>query len=238
MKLQGRNLSIQTKGEDVKLLHSELRQLGHTIPAKEVQETFFGKDTQQVVLKFQKVEGLETTGVVDEKTAERIKERNRREYETSLLPAMSSTAREPEHKEILLSLYGEICNSWRMLTDVRFKLLGLVPTVSAAVLISLLSRNKPDEGLSPLSRIAISVFGLLITVGIWMYDQRNTKLYIDLVRRGHRIEEELGIDTGQFRGRISPTPDWVNHRNATSIIYTVAVGGWLFVLAAIWQDWI
>ncbi len=238
MKLQGRNLSIQMKGEDVKLLHSELRQLGYAIPNDELQKNCFGTVTQQVVLKFQKTEGLETTGVADEKTAECIKERNRREYEASLLPAMSSTAREPEHKEILLSLYGEICNSWRMLTDVRFKLLGLVPTVSAAVLISLLSRSKPDEGLSPSSRMAISIFGLLITVGIWMYDQRNTKLYIDLVHRGHRIEEELGIDTGQFRGRISPAPDWINHRNATNLIYAVAMLGWVFVPIGIWQGWI
>ena len=229
------------KDKNVELLHSELRQLGYAIPDDELQKNCFGTATQQAVLKFQKTERLETTGIVDEKTAERIKERkerDRREYETSLLPVVRSTAREPEHKEILLGLYGEICNSWRMLTDVRFKLLGLVPTVSAAVLISLLSRTKPDEGLSPLSRITISVFGLLVTVGIWIYDQRNTKLYIDLVRCGHRIEEELGIDTGQFRGRISPTPAWLNHRNATNLIYAVAVLGWVFVPIGIWQGWI
>jgi hypothetical protein len=182
------------------------------------------------------IEGFETNGVVDEKTDADIKERAYREYESSVLPVLPIAT--PENKEVLLSLYGEICNSWRMLTDVRFKLLGLVPTVSAAVLISLLSRSKENEGLSTRSRIAISIFGLLITIGIGMYDQRNTKLYIDLVRRGHRIEEELGIDTGQFRGRINPIPIWENHRHATTLIYAVAVGGWLFVLAAIWQGWI
>jgi hypothetical protein len=72
MKLQGRNLSIRMTGEDVKLLQSELAQLGYTIPADEVEKAFFGKVTRQVVLEFQKAEGLETTGIVDEKTAERI----------------------------------------------------------------------------------------------------------------------------------------------------------------------
>ena len=72
MKLQGRNLSIRMTGEDIKLLQSELAQLGYTIPADEVEKAFFGKVTRQVVLEFQKAEGLETTGIVDEKTAERI----------------------------------------------------------------------------------------------------------------------------------------------------------------------
>lgn len=72
MKLQGRNLSIDMQGEDVKLLHTELHQIGYTIPDEEVQKTFFGRVTRQVVLEFQKAQGLETTGIVDEKTAERI----------------------------------------------------------------------------------------------------------------------------------------------------------------------
>ncbi len=33
MKLQGRTLTRQVQGEDVKLLQDELRQLGYTIPA-------------------------------------------------------------------------------------------------------------------------------------------------------------------------------------------------------------
>jgi len=72
MKLQGRDLSIKMQGEDVKLLHTELRQIGYTIPDEEVQQSVFGKGTRQVVLEFQKAERLETTGIVDEKTADRI----------------------------------------------------------------------------------------------------------------------------------------------------------------------
>ena len=72
MKLQGRNLSIEMTGEDVKLLQSELMQLDYAIPADEVETAFFGKVTRQVVREFQKAEELKTTGIVDEKTAERI----------------------------------------------------------------------------------------------------------------------------------------------------------------------
>ena len=72
MKLQGRNLSIDLNGEDVKLLHNELKQLGYNILDEEVQKKLFGNSTQQVVLEFQKAEGLGTTGIVDAKTAKRI----------------------------------------------------------------------------------------------------------------------------------------------------------------------
>jgi hypothetical protein len=174
--------------------------------------------------------------VVDEKTDADIKERTHREYESSVLPVLPIAA--SENKDVLLSLYGEICNSWRMLTDVRFKLLGLVPTVSAVVLISLLSHSKENEGLSPPSRIAISIFGFLITIGICIYDRRNTKLYDDSIARGKRIEIELGTDMGQFFDSIKPTPNWENHRNAINLIYIVAACGWVFVPVAIWQGWI
>lgn len=157
-------------------------------------------------------------------------ERKHRDYDTSPLPVVPDTMQEPAHKEVLLSLYGEICNSWRMLIDVRFKLLGLVPTVSVALLISLLSRNKLDEGLSPFSRIVISIFGLLITLGISIYEQRNSELYGDLRDRARQIEKELGIDTGQFLGRIKPSKLWINHENAIKLIYGTSILGWLTAL--------
>src|SRR5215210_835383 len=42
-----------------------------------------------------------------------------------------------QQQDVLLRLYGEICGTWRQLTDVRFKLLALVPAVSVFVLIAL-----------------------------------------------------------------------------------------------------
>jgi len=78
MKLQGRNLSFQTlplpplQGEDVKLLQSELLQLGFAIPAAEVASRSFGEATFQAVIEFQGKNGLATTGVVDPATAEKI----------------------------------------------------------------------------------------------------------------------------------------------------------------------
>src|SRR5947209_397473 len=73
--------------------------------------------------------------------------------------------------ELLMSLYGEICSSWRALVDVRFKLLGLVPAVLAIALATLLARNKPGVGLSAAGGIIIAVFGLVVTLSLFVYDQ-------------------------------------------------------------------
>jgi hypothetical protein len=56
-------------GEDVTLLQQELRQLGFTI---EDREGFFGSTTLLAVQEFQRQQGIEATGVVDEATARLI----------------------------------------------------------------------------------------------------------------------------------------------------------------------
>lgn len=69
MNLQGRNLSSGMQGEDVKLLQSELRQLGYTISDEEFQAGIFKGTTQEAVQTFQKKHEIDATGVVDERTA-------------------------------------------------------------------------------------------------------------------------------------------------------------------------
>ena len=72
MKLQGRNLSLQSQGEDVKLLHSELRQLGYTIAPSELDSNTFLQTTRDAVIAFQRDRGISPTGIVDSHTAREI----------------------------------------------------------------------------------------------------------------------------------------------------------------------
>ncbi len=72
MKLQGRTLSADMHGEDVKLLQSELRQLSFPIADAELQGQSFGELTRGAVQAFQKQHGLQPSGIVDERTAELI----------------------------------------------------------------------------------------------------------------------------------------------------------------------
>ncbi|MCA0456717.1 MAG: hypothetical protein LCI00_22280 [Chloroflexi bacterium] len=133
-------------------------------------------------------------------------EQANRAYKSTQLPLFKPYVKPHPHEAVLLTLYNEIGNNWRMLTDVRFKLLGLVPAISGVLLVSLLSMDEAGKGLSSISRIFAAGFGLIITIAIFLYDRRNSELYDDLISRARRIEVELGMDTGQFLGRKSSKP--------------------------------
>ncbi|MCG8455412.1 MAG: peptidoglycan-binding protein, partial [Holophagales bacterium] len=72
MKLQGRDLSIDMEGGDVRLLQDQLTLAGLTLPADEREQGRFGAGTRDAVLIFQKQRRLPTTGTVDSVTAEAL----------------------------------------------------------------------------------------------------------------------------------------------------------------------
>ena len=162
-----------------------------------------------------------------------------RHYKVSKLPVLLTEQRplSTEEQTLLMGLYTEICNSWRKLTDVRFKLLGLVPVVSGFFLIRALS----EGDLSPDIRVGIAVFGLIVTLALWAYEVRNSQLYDDLISRGRRIEAELGVNTGHFRGRLESSSRYllgplrvrIQHDTAINLIYGTSVGAWLLALIVI-----
>ncbi|MEQ4720639.1 neuraminidase-like domain-containing protein [Nonomuraea sp. B19D2] len=69
MRLRGRELHLDTYGDDVAALQFELARLGFAIDASERRPAFFGESTLRAVREFQHEAGLEPTGVVDEETA-------------------------------------------------------------------------------------------------------------------------------------------------------------------------
>ncbi|MDZ7362297.1 MAG: hypothetical protein ONB46_16490 [candidate division KSB1 bacterium] len=166
--------------------------------------------------------------------------RDNRHYQSSPLPTLLDELRaqsQQDAQEILKMLYGEVCSSWRELMDTRFKLLGFVPSVSLAILIGLLSKDNPAAALSTIAKTVIALFGLLVTFALFVYERRNSQLYDDLISRGRKIEEELGVDTGQFRGRLKPSNKLIKHDVAINLIYGTALAGWIFAFLAIWLGW-
>ena len=49
-----------------------------------------------------------------------------------------------------------------------------------------------------------------------------------------KIEEELGIDTGLFRGRLKTYNKFIKHDIATNLIYGTVLLAWLLAIVAIW----
>lgn len=68
MNLEGRNMQLNLRGNDVRRLPEELSQLGLPVTVS----GFFDSITFLAVQRFQREHGLEETGIVDEETARRI----------------------------------------------------------------------------------------------------------------------------------------------------------------------
>jgi hypothetical protein len=129
----------------------------------------------------------------------------------------------PDQADALLALYAEVCASWRALVDVRFKLLGFVPAVSGVALAALLNHHRLDRT----AGVGVAVYGFAVTFALFVYDQRNSQLHDELISRGRRIELELGVDVGQFRGRPDPWK-FVEHDLAVVAVYVVTLLAWVF----------
>jgi hypothetical protein len=129
----------------------------------------------------------------------------------------------------LLGEYGEVCADFRALTTIRFQLLAFLP-IGAATVAAL---RKDFEGVG---EFALSLFGLLVTMALATYNERNNQLYNDLVQRAGSIERNLGVPDGAFANRPAPwltfrmaKAVWkIDHGTAVTLIYAASVALWLF----------
>ena len=158
--------------------------------------------------------------------------RDSRHYQATPLPTLREGVDVSQNRDLLLTLYDQVCSAWKELVGVRFKLLGLVPTVSLALLATILSVKGPADGLDRPSKVLISLLGLLATFGLFVYDRRNSALHDDLISRGRKIEDELGIDTGIFRGRLKAFGIF-KHDVATNVIYASSMLAWAVAVAIV-----
>ena len=161
-----------------------------------------------------------------------MSDREHRAYKTTDLPTLRTPDALAQKEALLLSIYEQTCSTWRMLVDVRFKLFALVPTASLLSLATVFGGGDATKLLSPRMRLLFAILGLVVTVGLLIYELRNSQLHDDLISRARKIEDELGIDTAVFRGRLVAR-GLLKHDHATWLIYGAAVVAWF---AAIWAS--
>lgn len=136
-------------------------------------------------------------------------------------------------REALLKEYGEVSSNFRLLTDIRFKLLAFLPIASAVA-----AAFKGDS--IGTAAFTLSLFGLAATIGLVTYNARNDQLYDELIGRAASIERSLGLPDGAFANRPQAWLtvhilglSWrVNHRIGVTIIYAASIALWLFGLLA------
>jgi hypothetical protein len=92
--------------------------------------------------------------------------------------------------------YQQTTDLLRTLTDVRFKLLALVPTLSG-IAVAVLGRPSSAAEL-----IGIGLLGLTATVGLLLYELRNSQLSDYAIHRAQAIESDLGLVS--IRGGAGP----------------------------------
>jgi hypothetical protein len=134
--------------------------------------------------------------------------------------------------------YQQTTDLLRTLTDVRFKLLAFVPTLSGAA-VGLLGRPRPAVEL-----LAIGLLGLVATFGILLYELRNTEVYDYAIARARRLEAELRLPSpfkadaagGLFSEQ--PVPGLrllglakVAHDSGLALVYGAALAGWSYLVA-------
>ncbi|MET0326630.1 MAG: hypothetical protein ABW219_15540 [Ilumatobacteraceae bacterium] len=124
-------------------------------------------------------------------------------------------------------------SAWRQLTDVRFRLMSMLPAISIVAFIPLLLVVEGSNPWISLVGLVFAVLGLGLTHGLHIYEQRNDGLYNDLISRARRIEAELGVDTGVMLGRPSSPSSSVSHGRATSWVYRCVKLAWLTVALAL-----
>lgn len=132
-------------------------------------------------------------------------------------------------KKALFVEYSEVCDNFRLLTNIRFKLLAFLPLSSAAGI--LVQGSKLDA-----NHMLISIFGLVVTIGLITYNSRNDQLYNEFVGRAASIERFLSLQDGMFANRPN---DWfsinfclfkwrINHGNGIYLIYSASCAVWLY----------
>ena len=134
--------------------------------------------------------------------------------------------------------YEQTTQYLRTLIDVRFRLLAFVPTVTG-VAVAVIGRPRPASEL-----LGVGALGLLATLGIFVYELRNTQISGTLIRRAAELERQLqlpsSLGTHHFGGLYTERPGVnlqllgclpVSHGLGLGLVYAAAIAGWSYLVA-------
>ena len=133
--------------------------------------------------------------------------------------------------------YDQTAQLLRTLTDIRFKLIAFVPTI-AAVSVGLFGKPRPAVEL-----LAIGLLGLTATLGILVYELRNSQIYAAAAKRAEELVRLLGFPSALGEG---PGGLFSEHPPVTirlvgvfpttrlaglGLVYGAALAGWTYLVS-------
>ena len=131
--------------------------------------------------------------------------------------------------------YEQTLETYRQLVDIRFKLLAFIPTLTGVAVTVLTT-----AGLAPLSKFTLALAGFAVTLGVLLYELRNTQFHDGAYGRLRHLEERLGMPTfgtdkhpGLIGSRLDQPPRTffslpAKHDPALWLIYSAALAAWAF----------
>lgn len=138
--------------------------------------------------------------------------------------------------------YEQSFANFRMLADIRFKLLAFIPAISGAA-IALLSKDLAGYPSSTrlLMDLVVGLFGFLVTLNIAFYDQRNSQLSNATFFRLQALERALkmtrqtpgtepgGVAKERPRRTLKFLGVWkIWHDRGLALVYGTVLGAWIF----------
>ena len=108
---------------------------------------------------------------------------------------------------VRLADYERTVSTIHQLTEVRFKLAAFLPALTGAAVVLLTSSE-----LGPLTKATLAAGGLMFSLGIVLYDLRNSQHYNNATSRAEQLEQVLGLEKfgsdknpGLFGSRLDTT---------------------------------
>jgi hypothetical protein len=111
--------------------------------------------------------------------------------------------------------YEQTMQLLRSLADIRFKLLAFVPTFAGAS-VGFFGRPRPAAEL-----LSIGLLGLVATLGVFIYELRNSQLYAAAAGRARELERRLEL-TGLLLDA---------HDRGLALVYGAALAGWSYLVS-------
>lgn len=142
-----------------------------------------------------------------------------------------------EDHENLRTVYQELCTSYRAIDDFRGKLLGFLPLASGTGIFLLIY---DEERLAAVKDafLPIGVFGILITLGLFIFEIYGIRRCTHLIIFGESLEKHMHLE-GQFAHRppglrtieqsATGLSRFVSEPLASGIIYSVVMAAWAFL---------
>jgi hypothetical protein len=129
-----------------------------------------------------------------------------------------------ENKEFYSKVYEKLVDNVKQLEDVRFKLLAIVPSVSAIGIKELYAVNCENH-----VKVFFAILGIVITFSIFIFELRNRQIIKALNKRKVALEDEMNVPTKVFIQNLQSS-GIVTHRFSMNLIYITAIVSWLFFL--------